>query len=82
MADCRGCGAPMVWGRNIDTGKGVPLDPDPTPDGNLVRVDDATYGREIPVRFVRKNEQLAADAQRYVSHFSTCPDAASFRSKR
>jgi len=25
MANCKSCGAPLVWGTNLDTGKKIPL---------------------------------------------------------
>ena len=52
----------------------VPLDPDPTPDGNLDLVDGKVFAYGL--------EGVAAKRPRYHSHFATCPDAPQFRRAR
>lgn len=75
MQTCRspGCGRPIVWASSVN-GDPIPLDPEPTPDGNLDLVD----GRAVAYGL----EAAAAQRPRYVSHFVTCVDAASFRAPR
>ena len=78
---CRSCDAPIRWCRTEATGKLMPLDPDPVDDGNVwvLRIESGT-----PVVAVA----LLADAVpttvplRYVSHFVTCKDAATWRKTR
>ncbi len=62
---CRGCGNPIIWAQNPDTGKKVPLDA-------KAIVYDVTYhenGGEVIV---------TRSMQSYVSHFNTCPKANDF----
>lgn len=75
---CRGCGGPMRWAQNETTGRRVPIDPDPVPDGNLVLVA-LRPGATPLVRYLRKHEPVAPTSPRYVSHFATCPQADQFR---
>lgn len=75
---CRGCGAEMRWALT-DKGKGIPLDPEPVADGNLVLDSEAADGRPV-VRYVRKGEDTGI-LPRYVAHFATCPEAKEFRKK-
>jgi len=73
---CRSCKAPILWA-TTKNGESIPLDPDPTPDGNLILMASG-------VALVRaKTDQSTLpgfdDAPRYVSHFSTCPQADEWR---
>lgn len=80
MSTCRSCGAAVQWGRIEPSGKAVPLDPEPQPDGNLIVVR-ATYdarGNLAPVVRVVKGDP-GPDVQRFVSHFVTCPQAELWR---
>jgi hypothetical protein len=77
---CRGCGQEIVFAR-LPSGKQIPLDPDPRPDGNVVLAVLAP-GQEMQVRVLRKGEEVPELAPRYVSHFSTCPHAGEFRRSR
>lgn len=74
MPACRSCGAEIIWALT-EKGKRMPVDPEPVPHGNL---------------FLRKRENGAYDvrpagdlllSERYVSHFSSCPAAATHRKK-
>ena len=72
MADrCRSCDAPIEWAITTK-GSHIPLDPEPTPAGNLVLIDGIarhpTLGEDVPYL-------------QYISHFVTCPDAERFRRK-
>lgn len=72
---CRDCGAEMAWAKWRDSGKGIPLNPEPDVErGNLILHEDGT---------VEKCTYLAAARERgddlYVTHFATCPSADNFR---
>jgi hypothetical protein len=71
VANCKGCGVPIVWAE-LENGKRVPLDPRP-----------AVY--EVTLEGIAPEALSAtrADRRRFmVSHFATCPDANRFsRSK-
>jgi hypothetical protein len=73
MASCRSCNAPIIWAISERSGKPIPLDAAPVADG---------HGRFAIIRGVAR-AYIAEDARlgrdRYVSHFSTCPDAERFR---
>jgi hypothetical protein len=72
---CRSCGAAIIWEPSTASGKLMPLDAEPHPDGNIVLIpagamvlskETAETGKRIGSR-------------RYRSHFATCPDAAQHR---
>lgn len=69
---CKKCCAMIVWGKMEKSGRWIPLDPVPVLGGNLVRDREGTVSVVAPDKTVR----------RYVSHFSTCPDASLFRRPR
>lgn len=82
MSKCRGCGAELVWGRTSN-GKAIPLDPEPTIDGNVLLTADTRFGRLA--RILPKDELAVArelfdrDRNLYRTHFASCPQSASFR---
>lgn len=79
-ASCRSCGAPIVWAVTRK-GKRMPLDAEPVDGGNVVIVEPAR-GSVPPVAEVR--EPALTDPSglaRYTSHFATCPQADSWRSR-
>ncbi|QOV99541.1 hypothetical protein [Rhodococcus pyridinivorans] len=80
---CRSCRAAIVWVKTR-RGKNLPLDPEPTQDGNVLVHFPLRSG---PVADVLKDDgHLAAmRAQRvplYTSHFKTCPDAGKWRNRK
>lgn len=78
MADtgtCRSCGLPILWVEMAVSGKKNPLNPEPTPDGNVAvvgGVGEALKGEALGE--ARKN-----GADLYLSHFATCKTAAQHR---
>lgn len=66
MAQCKGCGKPIIWGVT-DDGKRIPLDPKP-PVYQLLGGDGGRTFR--------------ATGGFFVSHFATCPKANDFSSNR
>lgn len=73
MAWCRSCRAIIFWTKWA-SGKKMPVDYKPVPDGNLVI-------RRLPscilVQFWK--EEYGDALPRYTSHFATCPDAQQHR---
>jgi hypothetical protein len=75
---CRSCGAPIVWATTPD-GKSMPVDGPLTHGGNVVlSIDD--HGKVSAV--VLDQESLFGDGPRHLSHFATCLDAESWRTRR
>jgi hypothetical protein len=72
MSLCRSCDAPIKWAKTR-AGKTIPVDAEPSADGNLVLVPDFLGGLFA----------LAADSDpdkpRHKSHFATCPNADAHR---
>lgn len=74
---CRGatCDADIIWTKNAATGRSMPVDLEPSPDGNVElamlpdgRVESVVHGQPpLDGRPLRLN------------HFVTCPDSDSFR---
>lgn len=80
MADCRGCGASIVWAATSAGGM-MPVDPMPAPerDGNvrLFTDDDGVHCEVLgPLDIVAMPDE---GASLHRSHFATCPQAARFR---
>jgi hypothetical protein len=75
VTSCKSCGAPIQWART-STGKRMPIDVKPSHAGtiNLAEAPDG----EIVASVVG----LTGPAPRYLSHFSTCKDAAQHRRAR
>lgn len=73
---CSKCLAPILWVTNWKTGVTGVLDKEPSPEGNIVFVDYDT------VHYLRLGDSIpgGASTPRFVSHFSTCPFAGSFKS--
>lgn len=75
---CRSCGAVLIWAVT-DSGRRMPLDFDPVPNGNLVLSRDRDSPRAI---VLSPGQQPHVSVPRYISHFSSCPHAKRFRRAR
>ena len=73
MAACRSCQAPIFWAMT-ETGKSMPIDRDPNPEGNLVLDENNIASVVAPTE--------GKGQTRYTSHFATCPDAGQHRKPR
>lgn len=78
---CRSCHAEVVWAVT-SAGKRMPVDPQPTDDGNMILTED-----DPPQALVVPTGQAAlfavgTGAHRFTSHFVTCPDADQHRRPR
>ena len=66
MSRCRSCGAEIRWARTAAKGKAIPLDPEPTEEGNVV-LDGDTATVLGPL------ERSAHDGPLFMPHHATCP---------
>lgn len=63
----------------------MPLDPEPRDDGNIELTGgtaETRQGTRVPVVRYATGDKLALDgvtAERFVSHFASCPDADTWR---
>ncbi len=83
MTPCKWCGRTVLFVQLAPNGKAAPMDPDPSPRGN-VRVD-WPHERLATGRVLRKPELDQAREARdplYLSHFATCPKAKQRRSRK
>lgn len=76
MPSCRSCGAEVIW-TVTKTGKKMPVDAKPDPDGKLIVWKNdagvhARYEDDAPA-FVQNRPS------RFTSHFATCPQAQQHR---
>lgn len=82
-AVCRSCGAPVTWvAMGTVDGKRNPLDRGSRPDGN-VELTGIIGPDGTPVAKVATRASIAAEPykKRYVSHFTTCPEAGKWRKR-
>ena len=73
MAFCKTCGARFDWYRNADTGKFMPVEPEPRDDGN-VQIDVVANTASVVAP--------GSHAPLYMSHFATCKQADAHRRRR
>lgn len=74
---CRSCVQPCFWVETMPNRKAMLMNAEPSASGTFTlkeRPDD------VPLAFYVGNTVTELD--RYTSHFSTCPQAGSFRKKK
>jgi len=74
---CQSCRASIRWALTWPKGEWIPIDRDPTPTGNVActRTGGIVVARVIPADRERAGT-------RWVSHFTTCPNADEHRRLR
>jgi hypothetical protein len=72
MAKCRSCAATIIWART-ERGNNMPLDADPSPDGNL------TFNEPGVVHVWPAGSNPPFGLSRFTSHFATCVNAKKHR---
>lgn len=72
-ACCSSCGAPIIWAKTARLRRFIPLDKEPIIGGNIV-LDGGIASIETIGLFDR--------TPKYVSHFTTCPNAKKHRRPR
>ena len=75
VESCRSCEAPIIWTRT-STGRAMPIDADPHPDGTIRPVPDATT---VAAQSIPLADRPNHSGQLHRSHFATCPNAAYHR---
>ena len=75
MSTCTTCGAPLRWVLT-SSGKLLPLDLEPVPDGNIA-IDPLERFRMVP-----PEARAASTVPLFKSHFATCPNAGYHRVKK
>jgi hypothetical protein len=66
MATCRSCGAQIVWAVT-EAGKRMPVDPEPSPDGNVELIGSPEHPRAV----VHGTRPLFGPPL-HLAHFVTC----------
>jgi hypothetical protein len=79
-ARCGSCQQEIRW-VTTENGRYMPLDPQPTKDGNVVKVaSDAP--NEALAHVLRKDEEPPVGTQRFTAHWVTCPNADKHRKRK
>lgn len=73
---CRSCGAAILWTKTAATGATIPLDAEPSKDGNMVIIEGKAH--------INRGSMFEPiwKGPRYKAHFATCPNAKKHRRKR
>lgn len=79
MTKCRYCPAEIMFAVNDKSGKRMPLDPVPSPNGTIML--EFPVGQKEPIATVVKEPEKATCAL-YVSHFATCQGVQKARKRR
>lgn len=69
MTRCKSCDAEILWSRTINN-KAIPLDVEKVYGGNIILEAEGALARVVKPNI---------SVKRYVSHFSTCPNAKRHR---
>jgi hypothetical protein len=74
IVTCRDCGQEVWWGESALTGRRMPINKWSTSSGNVYAVDPDA---DTPVVVVLSKGESPPDPEtrRYLSHFTTCPNA-------
>ena len=87
MSRCRSCDAEIIW-TSTPTGKSMPLDANPNPDGNVELSCDRSgeHPRRKPVATVLAGmfleEARSAGRELYMPHHATCPQGQAWRKSK
>jgi hypothetical protein len=78
MAECRSCGAPIIWALTEQL-KRIPMNPDPVVPPGLFVLDEVVGSGKPPTAISLARATGPSGPRLYESHFATCPDAAKHR---
>ncbi len=74
--ECRSCHAAIYWVTWEVSGKSMPVDAQPSPDGTVVVAHRPSTNQLIAEKYYAPKHQ---GRKRYTSHFATCPNSKSHR---
>jgi len=77
LARCGSCRAEIRWVTTQNHAH-MPIDPDPTPDGNVIPIPQGEDVEPL-ARVLRKDEEPPPGTKRFTTHWETCPTAAKHR---
>jgi hypothetical protein len=77
-ANCRSCSQLILW-VEWASGKKMPIDISPNPNGNIVVTYRKSENKLLAENFDRSRHE---GRRRFVSHFTTCPQASQHRRNR
>jgi hypothetical protein len=78
---CTSCGTNIIWATTAATGKVMPVDVEPHPDGNVLLTERVGRSPLAEVVAPGQDSLIAGEPLRR-SHFSTCPQADQHRRAR
>lgn len=71
LVKCQRCPAQVVWVKTEARHKSMPLDPEPSPSGNVILVP-VPQSRHVVARVLPAGQEPAEGEPAYLSHFVTC----------
>lgn len=77
---CGSCRTEIIWAAT-DDGKLMPIEPDPSPRGNVALYNWAGQLRANSVPNAKAAAMRAAGREMFLSHFVNCPHAETWRKK-
>ena len=77
---CRSCNAEIIWATSASTLKAMPIDAEPTQNGNIQLRVPVTGG--APTAYVLNTAAQFGKTDLRTSHFATCEHAAQWRKRR
>lgn len=77
---CKSCGTEIFWTTTEPGGKSMPIDSIPHPDGTFIV--NRRGDKLVAIHVSRADLTTLAGRNRYVSHFSACPQASQHRKER
>lgn len=83
MSRCRSCDAEIIWAVTEPGGKAIPVDADPSEDGNveLLTRSSPTGYTVPPAAIVHGQRPMLTDGTFHKPHFATCPQASEWRKR-
>lgn len=76
ISECGSCKAPIRWGKWLTSGKAMPVDAEPVPEGTVVLI--LRNGKELLIEKFYEPKH-GTGRNRYTSHFQSCPNAKQHR---
>ncbi len=81
LKHCRSCGAPIYWATHAATGRSMPVDAEPVPNGNVL-LTYSPHADSLTAEVLAVGEAPAdATRPRRTSHFATCAHAVDWRGR-